>query len=156
MPVTPPPRGTRGVPFPRFPSWLATFFSRRQQASFRKRGGGRTQGGQHTLMLETVGARSGQPRIAMLGYVEESPTSWLVVASLAGAARHPAWLHNLAARPEATIEFGDGRRIAVRAETLDGPELEAAWQRIGAEAPEYVTYGSKTDREIPVVRLRAT
>ena len=156
MSIRLPPRGTRGVPFPRLPSWLATFFSRRQLASFRKRGGGRTQGGQHTLMLETVGAKTGKPRIAMLGYVEESPTSWLVVASLAGAARHPAWLHNLANQPDATVELGDGRRIAVRAETLDGPELVTAWQRIGAEAPEYVKYGSKTDREIPVIRLRAT
>ena len=156
MTVRLPPRGTRGVPFPRFPSWLATFFSKRQLASFRRGGGGHTQGGQHTLMLETIGAKSGKPRIAMLGYVDESPTSWLVVASLAGAARHPSWLHNLAARPEATAEFGDGRRIAVRAETPEGPELDAAWQLIGAEAPEYVKYGSKTDREIPVVRLRAT
>jgi deazaflavin-dependent oxidoreductase (nitroreductase family) len=79
-----------------------------------------------------------------------------VVASLAGAARHPSWLYNLAARPEATVEFGDGRRLGVRAETLDGPELGAAWERIGAEAPEYVQYGSKTDRQIPVVRLSAT
>lgn len=90
----------------------------------------------------------------MLGYVKESESSWLVIASLAGAARHPGWLHNLARQAEATIEFGDGRRVPVRAETLDAAELETAWARIAVEAPEYVTYRAKTDREIPVVRLR--
>jgi deazaflavin-dependent oxidoreductase (nitroreductase family) len=90
----------------------------------------------------------------MLGYLEQSEDSWLVIASLVGAARHPGWLHNLAGQPEATIEFGDGRRVPVRAETLVGSDFEAAWQRIAVEAPEYVKYRSKTDREIPVIRLR--
>ena len=91
----------------------------------------------------------------MLGYLEESGVSWLVIASLAGTARNPAWMHNLAKHPEATIEFGDSRRVDVVAETLHGPQLEEAWRRITADAPEYVKYRSKTDREIPVVRLRA-
>ena len=39
--------------------------------------------------------------------------------------------------------------------SLEGPELDQAWQRIAVEAPEYVKYRSKTDRAIPVVRLRA-
>jgi deazaflavin-dependent oxidoreductase (nitroreductase family) len=104
-------------------------------------------------MLETTGARTGEPRTAMLGYLEESDSSWLVIASLAGAARHPGWLHNRASHPDATIEFGDGRRVPVRAETLDARELETAWARIAVEAPEYVKYRAKTDREIPVIRL---
>ena len=90
----------------------------------------------------------------MLGYLEESAGSWLIIASLAGTARNPAWLHNLAKHPDAAVEFGDGRRVNLTAETLHGPELEEAWQRIGSDAPEYVKYRSKTDREIPVIRLR--
>jgi deazaflavin-dependent oxidoreductase (nitroreductase family) len=105
-------------------------------------------------VLETVGARSGQMRGAVLGYLEEPPDGWLVIGSAVGSPRHPAWLHNLAKQPEATIEFGDGRRVDVRAESLEGPELERAWARIAIEAPEYVKYRSKTDRELPVVRLR--
>ena len=89
----------------------------------------------------------------MLGYVEEPEGTWLVVASLAGAARNPAWLYNLAHRPEATVEFGDGRRVAVRAETLDGADLGSAWARITVDAPEFVRYRSKTDRDLPVIRL---
>jgi deazaflavin-dependent oxidoreductase (nitroreductase family) len=127
--------------------------SRLQLRRYRGRGG-YTRGGVQALVLETTGARTGEPRTAMLGYLEESDDSWLVMASLAGASRHPAWLHNLASQPEATIEFGDGRRLPVRAETLAGPELETAWQRIAVDAPEYARYRTKTDREIPVVRLR--
>jgi deazaflavin-dependent oxidoreductase (nitroreductase family) len=154
MSVSIPPRGTRGAPFPKFPGWLASLMSRLQLRQFRRSHGGHTQGGLHAVVLETTGAKSGEPRNAMLGYVEESDSSWLVIASLAGAARHPAWLYNLAKQPEATIEFGDGRRVPVHAETLGGEDLEAAWARIGVEAPEYVKYRTKTDREIPVVRLR--
>ena len=77
-----------------------------------------------------------------------------VIAALAGAARHPAWLHNLAAQPHAKAQFNDGRRIHVRAETLEGDDLVAAWERIANDAPEFIGYRSKTDREIPVIRLR--
>jgi deazaflavin-dependent oxidoreductase (nitroreductase family) len=151
MSVKVPPRGTRGVPFPRFMTKLANRFVLRQ---FR-RGGARTQGGVHTLLLETTGARSGQPRQSVLGYIDEGEGSWLVIASAAGAKWHPSWLHNLAASQDATIRFEDGRTFPVRAETLEGAALATAWERIAVDAPEYVKYRSQTDREIPVVRLRA-
>lgn len=150
MTVTVPPGGTRGTPFPRFMTRFANGMVLRQ---FRRRGV-RTQGGLPTLLLETVGARSGELRQSALGYLEQEDGSWLVMASMAGAARHPAWLYNLARQAEATIEFRGGPRTPVVAETLAGPELEQAWARIARDAPEYVKYRSKTDREIPVVRLR--
>ena len=154
MSVKIPPRGTRGAPFPRLPGWLATRMSRAQRRLFRRQHGGHTQGGLHTLILETDGAKTGEPRTAMLGYLEEPTDSWLVIASVSGATRNPGWLYNLAKNPEATIEFGDGRKVPVQAETLETELLESAWARIAVEAPEYVKYRSKTDREIPVVRLR--
>jgi deazaflavin-dependent oxidoreductase (nitroreductase family) len=153
--VNVPPRGTRGVPFPRFPAWLPRIFSRLQARGFRRSHGGRTQGGIAAILLHTTGARSGEPRSALLGFLPEGEDSWLVIASLAGAARNPSWLYNLAHDPHATVEFGDGRRVEVVARTLEAAELEAAWQRIGREAPEYAGYLSKTDRAIPVVRLQA-
>ena len=134
---------------------MARTFSRLQLRGFRRGGGSRTQGGVAALILHTVGARTGEPRTAALGYLQEGPDQWLVVASLAGASRHPGWLYNLAKQPDAEIELGDGRRVKVRAETLEGADLEAAWQRFGVEAPEYTAYLSKTDKEMPIVRLRA-
>ncbi len=150
MPVTIPNQGTRGSAFPRR---LVAFFSPLQRRAFRRGHGARTQGGVPTLLLETVGARSGRPRTAALGYLEEGPGAWLIVASLAGSKRHPAWLYNLGHDPIATIEFADGRRVRVEASTLDGPDLDRAWQRFAVDAPEYVKYNSKTDRSIPILRL---
>jgi len=120
---------------------------------FRRNGGARTRGGVQAFALETTGAKSAQPRQAVLGYLEDGGDCWLVIASAVGAARHPAWFHNLAKRPEAAIVFGDGGRVEVRAETLEGEELRRAWERVAADAPEYIGYRSKTDRDIPVVRL---
>ena len=154
MSVTVPPAGTRGSRFPKFPGWLARFFSRLQLRSFRRNKGGRTPGGIPTLMLETLGAKSGETRYASLGFVEEAPGSRLVIASLAGSARNPSWLHNLARNPQATIELADGRRISVSATSLSGRELEAAWHKVSVEAPEYAKYLSVTDRAVPIVRLR--
>jgi deazaflavin-dependent oxidoreductase (nitroreductase family) len=121
--------------------------------SFRK-GGARTQGGIATLLLETVGAKSGQPRQAVLGFLPEGEGAWIVIASLAGTARNPGWLHNLASRPEAAIHLEDGQRVDVRAETLEGTDLSEAWQRIERDAPEYAKYRTTTDREMAIVRLR--
>ena len=154
MSVTVPPPGTRGSRFPKFPGFMARFFSRMQQRSFRRNSGGRTQGGAPTLILETIGARTGEPRLAMLGYVDDGPGAWLVVASLAGSARNPAWLHNLARNPYPTIELADGRRLRAAATTLDGPELDAAWEKVAREAPEYAKYLGVTDRRMAIVRLR--
>jgi deazaflavin-dependent oxidoreductase (nitroreductase family) len=151
MSVKVPPKGTRGAFFPRF---LAGFGNRMGVGQFRRKGHARTAGGVPAFLLETVGATSGQPREALLGYIEDGVDAWLVIASAIGASRHPAWLHNLAKQPDAVIDFGDGRRVDVRAETLEGDDLERAWERIAVEAPEYVKYRTKTDRAMPVVRLR--
>ena len=151
MSVTVPPKGTRGVPFPRFLVRLGSRFAPRM---FRRRPN-KTGGGIQTLLLETKGAKSGKTRNAILGYLEEGPDTWLVIASLGGAVRQPGWMYNLAKEPHATIEFYGGRRIDIEARTLSGEDREAAWTRIASEAPEYAKYLEKTDREIPVVRLTA-
>ncbi|MGZ8474623.1 MAG: nitroreductase/quinone reductase family protein [Candidatus Limnocylindria bacterium] len=151
MAVEPPPKGMRGA---FIPQGVMRAVTRLALGQFRRGRAARTQGGLETLLLETRGAKSGALRQAVLGFLAEEGGSWLVIASLAGAARNPQWLHNLAARPEATLQLEGGRRVAVRAESLDGQDLEAAWARIAVDAPEYVKYRSKTDREIPVVRLR--
>ena len=68
----------------RFPRFLAGLGNRFMLWQF-GRGGSRTQGGVDTLMLETVGARSGKPRRVVLGYLPEGHDAWLVIAALAGA-----------------------------------------------------------------------
>lgn len=121
---------------------------------YRRSKGGRTPGGAPTLVLETIGAKSGETRHAVLGYVDDAPGSWLVTASLAGSARNPSWLYNLAHQPEATIELGDGRRIRVSATSLEDQDRDAGWQKFSAAAPEYAKYLTVTDRAMSIIRLR--
>jgi len=76
-----------------------------------------------------------------------------VVASNGGAPTHPAWFINLAKNPDKVwIEVGN-RKLAVRADSLQGAEREQALARVAAVAPRYAGYQKKTDREIPVIRL---
>jgi deazaflavin-dependent oxidoreductase (nitroreductase family) len=150
MSVRVPPGGTHGVPFPRI---VVRLLSRFTPGLFRRRVN-KTGGGIPTLLLETHGAKSGRDRYAILGFLEDGPGAWLVVASLGGASRQPGWLHNLGKEPQATIEFHGGRRVDVEASTLEGADLDAAWKRYEIEAPEYPKYHTKTDREIPILRLR--
>lgn len=112
-----------------------------------------TAGGIHAFVLETTGAKTGLQRHAVLGYLEDGPDAWLVIASKGGAPSNPAWVHNLAAYPEATVVLADGHRVPVSAERLEGADLDRAWERLADEAPEFPAYRSKVAREIPIFRL---
>ena len=112
-----------------------------------------TSGGLHSFVVETRGARSGQTRRAVLGYLEDGPDAWLVIGSKGGAPTNPAWVHNLATNPSATVVMADGTRVPVRGERLAGEAEERTWDRIATDAPEYVIYRSRTDRPIPIIRL---
>jgi deazaflavin-dependent oxidoreductase (nitroreductase family) len=113
----------------------------------------RSFNGGRLLMLTTVGARSGEQRRSTLGYFDDGDNAWNVIGSAGGAAKHPAWVFNLAKYPDQVwVEIGN-RKIKVTPETLTGEDRARAWQRVVAEAPQYGSYETKTDREIPIVRL---
>ena len=50
------------------------------------------------------------------------------------------------------LEVG-GRRMRVRGDSLAGKERDEAFSRITAVVKTYAGYQTKTDREIPIVRL---
>lgn len=111
--------------------------------------------GRPLLRLETVGARSGRRRKVVLGWFPDDTIedAWIVVASNAGSARHPAWAHNLVKHPDsATVDTGDGG-VGVSVEMLVGHERDQVWSRIVETSPGYGRYEEKTDREIPLFRL---
>jgi deazaflavin-dependent oxidoreductase (nitroreductase family) len=142
--------GTRGARQPKglLARQLNSLMSRRVR---RKRGG--TFMGLNTLVLTTIGRRSGARRTNPVAWFAGPDGSWLIVASAAGAARNPAWYYNIAAHPDQVqIEIG-GRTVAVTADQLHGTERAAAWQQIVAAAPRFGGYQQKTDRELPVIRL---
>ena len=144
------PRGSRGVSQPSLFRSFLKLFNKYSAGRIRKTG---KLGDMTSLVLTTVGSKSGLERKTPLAYFPDDG-GWLVVASYAGAARNPDWYYNLAAYPErVSIEFG-GRRESVVAEQLHGTEREAAWRRITAASERFAEYQSKTDRELPVIRLR--
>ena len=150
------PKGTRGTGLPKMSGPVTAVFQAMNVFFFRLMGGRAKVQGRPLLLLETVGARSGKKRHTTLGWFPDEDTtrqSWLIVASAAGAAAHPAWYFNLARRPDdVAIDVG-GTRVAVRAESLQGAERERAWTRVVRLAPGYGKYATDTDREIPIVRL---
>ena len=144
------PGGTRGARVPA--SNAVTRAIMRVVISWHRRSGDKLQG-QDLLYLSTVGAKTGQKRQRAVARFPDGEDAWLVVASAAGSAHHPAWYHNMAARPDQVwIEFG-GHRMRVTPTPLDGDARAQAWQRITQAQPRYASYQQKTDRVIPVIRL---
>lgn len=112
----------------------------------------RLQGGQ-ILTLTTTGAKSGIERSVSLAWFPDGDNAWLIVASAAGAAKHPAWYFNLARNPDKVWIEVNNRKLQVQAESLKDAAYDKAWNAIVAKAPNYGGYKEKTDRHIPVIRL---
>jgi len=112
-----------------------------------------TMMGFNALVLNTVGRRSGEPRANPVGWWPGPDGSWLICASANAAVDNPGWYYNLAAHPDqVTIEV-NGETIPVTAEQLHGAERDEAWRKITTSAPRFSQYQTKTDRELPVIRL---
>jgi len=106
-----------------------------------------------TVVLTTVGAKSGLERTSILGGFDDGHDAWLIVASKGGAPTHPAWFINLAHNPDKVwLEVGK-RKFRAHATSLRGAERQAALERVAKISPRYGAYQRKTDREIPVIRL---
>ena len=134
---------------------LVKLMGKRQVRTYRRSGGQRLSSkmGFPVVLLTTRGAKTGPPRTTPVGGFPDGENSWLVVASLGGAARHPAWFLNMAKHPDDIwLEVGT-ERFKVRGESLEGPERTEALARIATISPRYGKYQEKTDREIPIVRL---
>lgn len=110
--------------------------------------------GAPTLVLETIGRKSGQPRLSPLLFARDGD-SVIVVGSNFGQQHHPAWTGNLLAQPRAKVVAG-GDEVPVVAELLTGAEAEKGWQMMVEVTPVYATYKTRTDREIRVFRLTPT
>ena len=157
MSIVVPPRGTRGSEIPGVARALMRVMQGPYHMAFRRFGDRMRVQGRPLIELETVGAKTGMRRHAIVGSFPEiaaSPSSWVVVASNAGAARHPAWFLNLAKHPD-QVWIGSGtHRVKVTPETLEGAERDRAWREVVSLAPGYGRYETITDRVIPIVRFR--
>ena len=132
-------------------SAFSTWIDDRVVSRIRKRGGKLM--GTPLLVLNTVGKKSGTQRAIPVAWFPGDDGSWLIVASAGGQARNPAWFYNIGAHPEAVTIDVDRANVAVVSKQLKGLERERAWKSITEASPQFSKYESKTDREIPVIRL---
>ena len=103
------------------------------------------------VLLHTVGAKSGEPRLSPLAYLDIDGKV-IIVGSYAGAPNHPAWVHNLRANPKAHIEIGTDA-YDVTARELPDDERDATYPKIIEKAPVFAEYQAKTSRAIPLFEL---
>ena len=108
--------------------------------------------GMPLLLLGTRGARSGEPRTNPLAYLE-ADGDLVIIASFAGGEKHPPWYHNLLADPQVTVEVGEETYTATATDVAE-PERTELYRKVEAAMPVFTEYQSKTDRVIPVIRLR--
>ena len=116
--------------------------------------GHRIPGAPNSLLLQTVGAKTGLARTNLLSYARDG-RDYLVVASNGGDRRAPGWYHNLKAHPTVLIKVGR-TRLGVTAHPVlpDDPDYTRLWRIVNANnANRYDAYQAKTDRPIPVIRL---
>ncbi|HEY3189529.1 MAG TPA: nitroreductase/quinone reductase family protein [Solirubrobacteraceae bacterium] len=109
--------------------------------------------GAPVVLLHVRGAKSGIERTTPLLATKQGDDV-VLIASKAGAAKHPAWFHNVKANPDVEVTM-DGRRRPMRAKIAEGPERERLWAIACDHYSGYATYQRRAGaREIPVVNLR--
>ena len=107
-----------------------------------------------SLLLHTVGAKSGAARTNSLSYAVDGP-AFVVVASAGGGPRNPSWYHNVRAHPKVVAQLGT-RRVPVTARAVlpEDAEYERLWALVNANNKQrYAAYQRHTPRPIPIVVL---
>jgi deazaflavin-dependent oxidoreductase (nitroreductase family) len=103
------------------------------------------------LLLHTLGAKSGQPRVNPVAYVRDGDRL-VIIASKGGAPTNPDWYINLVAHPLVTVEVGT-EQFQVRATIATEPERTRLYNQMVAMMPGFAEYRRKTTRIIPVIIL---
>ena len=107
--------------------------------------------GQAVMVLTTTGAKSGEPREAVVSFSRDGD-DYVVVGSKSGEPEDPAWFTNLRRNPVVTVE-ADGKTFQATATVAEGADRDRLWDQHVAEHPQFAEYPSKTDRVIPIARL---
>ncbi len=116
--------------------------------------GGETSGpfkGRPLLLLTTKGAKSGNEGTTPLVYSRDGDR-YVIIASMGGAPKHPAWYHNIVANPNVTLEVGT-EKFQATAAVAEEPERTRLYNAQAEMMPAFTEYQQKTTRVIPVVVL---
>jgi len=113
--------------------------------------------GNPTLLLRTIGRKTGQRRTSALTYGRDGG-DYLVVASNGGSPRPPGWLANLRAEPNCEIQVGRRSIPVVAQATLpDDPDYARRFHIVDeVNQGRYHEYQQQTSRPIAIVVLTPT
>lgn len=112
--------------------------------------------GMEHLLLQTIGRKSGRVHKVALPFWVDPAGHRIVVASFVGAPQHPAWYWNLTdseSNGEVRVKLRAGEHKA-SPEIIEEPEYRELWAALTADRAFYRDYQSRTERRIPLVRLR--
>lgn len=132
----------------RQPNWVADHIRRYRESNGED---GHIWNGVPTLLLTTIGRRTGKPRTTPLIYGKDDDR-YLVVASRGGAAHHPSWYLNLVETPTVQVQVG-AEQFEASARRATSTEKTPLWTTMADIWPAYNDYQNKTQREIPIVIL---
>jgi deazaflavin-dependent oxidoreductase (nitroreductase family) len=109
-----------------------------------------TQGGP-TLLLTTIGRKSGEERVSPANFMQDGEDV-IVVGSIAGLEKHPHWALNLDAKPEGWVQV-KARKWPVTARKVVGDERKEIWPRLTEFFPLWGHFQKYSDREFFVFIL---
>lgn len=132
----------------RQPNWVADHIRRYRESNGED---GHIWNGVPTLLLTTIGRRTGKPRTTPLIYGKDDDR-YLIVASQGGAAHHPSWYLNLVETPTVQVQVG-AEQFEASARRATSTEKPPLWTTMADIWPAYNDYQDKTQREIPIVIL---
>ncbi len=114
--------------------------------------GGRFEG-MNMLLLTTTGAKSGEKTTTPLVYFPDGKTM-VIIASMGGAPKNPAWYHNIKASKDVVVDIGNGEFAAEAVEAL-GDRRDELYAAQAEKYPAFAEYEKKTTRKIPVIVISA-
>ncbi len=108
--------------------------------------------GHPLLIMTSTGAKTGEPRRAILTYHKDGD-DYVVAGTAGGAPTTPSWVYNVDADPEVTIEVGTKEVGATASVVGEGSERDRLWNAHVERLPWFADYPSQTGRVIPMIRL---
>jgi len=107
--------------------------------------------GHPILIMYSTGVKSGERRRAILTYSKDG-SDFVVAGSAGGSPQDPAWLSNIRAQPQVSLEIGK-RRLDATATIVEGADATRLWNAHVQALPWFGDYPEKAGRPIPVVRI---
>jgi deazaflavin-dependent oxidoreductase (nitroreductase family) len=107
-----------------------------------------------TLLLTSIGRKSGEQRTVALVFLQHGE-DMVIVGSLAGYDHHPAWYLNVSANPQCWVQL-DRKKMPAAARDATEQERKELWPKLVALLPLWGHFQQQTDRPFPVVILSPT